>query len=233
MHPWGLLMSDTAVDPLAFLQSLERRVQIALTALLRAHSFALDVHADPWQHAIEVASLHSLGCENIELRWLIARGLVRHGYEVHEQSSAARVISPSTGLKITDSSCFTVEPTQLEHIHRLLGPCNDAVRLGVTLPGTRARPHWDSSLQQLWLGERLVKHFRRPAPSQVLILDVFEEEGWPPRIDDPLPPQAGQLGKRRLHDAITGLNRNHLDRAIRFSCDGKALGILWHAIAQK
>src|SRR5947207_475841 len=35
--------------------------------------------------------------------------------------------------------------------------------------------------------ELLVKHFRRPAPNQYLILDVFQEENWPERIDDPLP----------------------------------------------
>jgi len=31
-------------------------------------------------------------------------------------------------------------------------------------------------------------------------LGAFEDDGWPPRIDDPLPPQKDQDSKRRLAD---------------------------------
>jgi hypothetical protein len=34
----------------------------------------------------------------------------------------------------------------------------------------------------------VVKEFKLPAPNQETILTAFQEEGWPPRIDDPLPP---------------------------------------------
>jgi hypothetical protein len=39
------------------------------------------------------------------------------------------------------------------------------------------------------------------------VLRVLQEEGWPPRIDDPLPPEADQDPKRRLHSTISNLNR--------------------------
>ena len=38
------------------------------------------------------------------------------------------------------------------------------------------------------VGDRVVKQFRVPAGNQELILAAFEEMGWPPHIDDPLPP---------------------------------------------
>src|SRR5687767_8848755 len=47
---------------------------------------------------------------------------------------------------------------------------------------------WDAQRCELRVGEELVKKFRRPADIQQAILIAFAEQGWPPRIDDPLPP---------------------------------------------
>jgi len=77
------------------------------------------------------------------------------------------------------------------------------------------------------MGEMVVKQFKVPAPNQEVILASFEEEGWPPRIDDPLPPQADQDSKRRLHDTIITLNRHQKNRLIRFSGDGSGEGVRW------
>jgi hypothetical protein len=72
-----------------------------------------------------------------------------------------------------------------------------------------------------------VKRFRQPAPSQETILATFEEEGWPPHIDDPLPPQPGQLPKQRLHETITNLNRHQQNRLLHFLGDGTGRGVCW------
>jgi len=77
----------------------------------------------------------------------------------------------------------------------------------------------------------LVKHFRRPAPNQYLILDVFEEENWPERIDDPLPRAANISPSRRLHETIAGLNRYQSNPILRFSGDGHGKGIIWIALS--
>ncbi len=59
------------------------------------------------------------------------------------------------------------------------------------------------------------------------MLSAFEEEGWPPTIDDPLPPVAGMDAKRRLHDTINRLNRNQKHRLIRFGGNGRGRAVCW------
>jgi hypothetical protein len=58
-------------------------------------------------------------------------------------------------------------------------------------------------------------------------LSAFEEDRWPPVIDDPLPPKPEQDTKRRLHDTIKALNRNQHRDAIRFHGNGTGEGIRW------
>src|SRR5262249_44185846 len=72
----------------------------------------------------------------------------------------------------------------------------------------KLRPHWDSEWHRLYFGPTIVKEFRLPAANQETILMSFEEEGWPARIDDPLPPGPDTDSKHRLHDTIKSLNRN-------------------------
>jgi hypothetical protein len=68
---------------------------------------------------------------------------------------------------------------------------------------------------------------------QEAILMAFEEEQWPPRIDDPLPGHPDLLPKRRLHDTIKSLNRNQKNSLIRFMGDGTGEGIRWELIPSR
>ena len=52
-----------------------------------------------------------------------------------------------------------------------------------------------------------------------------QEEGWPQIIDDPPPPTPEIAPKRRLHDTIAGLNRNHVNRTLRFFGNGTSDGV--------
>jgi hypothetical protein len=65
-----------------------------------------------------------------------------------------------------------------------------------------------------------------------MILSVFDEENWPPRIDDPLPPSKRINTKQRLHDTIKSLNRNQKQRLVRFLGDGTGEGVRWELIEQ-
>ena len=56
---------------------------------------------------------------------------------------------------------------------------------------------------------------------------AFEEDGWPSRIDDALPPVVGLVTKRRLRDTIKSLNRRQKNRLIRFKGDGTGEGVCW------
>ena len=89
------------------------------------------------------------------------------------------------------------------------------------------RPCWDAERRELRVGDVVVKRFRQPAVNQILILTVFEEDGWPARIDDPLPPDLQLEAKDRLHDAIKRLNRGQLVPLIRFRGDGTGTGLQW------
>ena len=60
---------------------------------------------------------------------------------------------------------------------------------------------------------------------------AFEEEDWPVRIDDPLPPRSGLDPKRRLHDSIKSLNRHQKSRVLRFCGDGSGEGVRWELIS--
>jgi len=77
-------------------------------------------------------------------------------------------------------------------------------------------PKWDPQRQELRLAQYLIKRFKVPASTQRVILATFEEEKWPPRIDDPLPGHPEQDRKRRLHNTINALNRNQIHPLVSF-----------------
>lgn len=109
--------------------------------------------------------------------------------------------------------------------------CEDFVitskRIEPEPPPPRVKPRWDGDRRELWLGDKLIKEFRRKGDNQVLILAAFEEEDWPAKIDDPLPPKGNMDPKRRLGDAVRRLNRHHKSEGlIEFECDGTGSGIL-------
>jgi hypothetical protein len=66
-----------------------------------------------------------------------------------------------------------------------------------------------------------------PSPNQEVVLHAFQEEDWPRRIDDPIPPSPEQDRKRRLNETIKGLNRHQVAPLIRFHGDGTGEGLYW------
>jgi hypothetical protein len=92
---------------------------------------------------------------------------------------------------------------------------------------TEDRPHWDRRTRTLFFGDRVVKRLRRTAPIAELILQAFEDQGWPFRIDDPLPAWRGHNAKQRLHDSIQNLNRRLGSRLLIFRGDGFGKGVCW------
>jgi len=87
-------------------------------------------------------------------------------------------------------------------------------------------PVWDSARRELRLDGIVLKRFRQSAKNQETILAAFQEEGWPPRIDDPLPGGDNVDARDRLHNAVRKLNQQKI-HLIRFLCDGTGQGITW------
>lgn len=122
-------------------------------------------------------------------------------------------------------------------IHRLAGAYEEFKSAVASVPASSPivspkdlRPTWDTDRKELWFGPHLVKRFKFQSPNQETILIVFHEEGWPAKIDDPLPPVPNQTSRQRLHDAIKNLNRHQHHRVIRFAGDGTGEGVRWERV---
>ena len=89
---------------------------------------------------------------------------------------------------------------------------------------TQPKPSWKKDEATLFYKGVVIRSIRSIsiAANVVKVLDAFEEEGWPVRIDDPLDPSKNQ---QRLHECIKRLNDKLED--IRFSADGTGQGIRW------
>ncbi len=109
---------------------------------------------------------------------------------------------------------------------RLATACSDAPPLTRAPGGDPSRPHWDAARRRLTYEGLLVKQFRGRPGTQEIILAVFEEEGWPARIDDPLPPKDDMDPKTRVRNTLVRLNRAQRNALLRFEADGVG-GILW------
>jgi hypothetical protein len=92
------------------------------------------------------------------------------------------------------------------------------------------RPEWRNGARELWWRSRLVKRFWHDAASQCLILLAFEEQAWPPRIDDPLPRAAGLNPKARLRETVKSLHRGQRPLVLQFRTDGTGRGVRWEPV---
>ena len=90
-----------------------------------------------------------------------------------------------------------------------------------------AVPEWNSGIGVLSLGGLLVKKYRQPAKNQRMILDAFQEEGWPQRVNDPLHGVHAADPKQRLNETVRALNENRKSDALHFEADGTGEGVIW------
>ncbi len=242
--------SSDEPQPAGTARSIAPRVEQALAVLLDAYQYAQDLRLDPWDFAVELPTLRPLGLTNSDCRWLIGRGLVECGFELTLAGDERRSFRICRNLKLSKRSCFVLTEAgfALASGQVLDGLAEGAISSGsplfdpdgkhpVSFPAVIAatngdcRPTWDRDRQQLRVGKAIVKQFKVPAPNQEAVLAAFEEENWPPRIDDPLAPQPEQDPKRRLHDTINSLNRNQKRPLVRFLGDGSGQGVRWEFIA--
>lgn len=205
-----------------------------LQLLLRAATYAEDVKCSPWDMAVEMNDLTKHGLSRTDLRWLICRGYLEHQQEVPSPVPEQRKFRGASDKQLTRKSCFLLTATGRGFARRICtanGEEHHAVRDNGAPNGNGKSagpmPCWDGERRELRVGESLVKQFKLPSPNQEALLMAFEEDGWPPRIDDPLPPQPDQDPKRRLHDTIKSLNRHQKLRLLQFSGDGTGEGVLW------
>jgi hypothetical protein len=217
---------------------LAPRIKAALRALLEALDYVHDLDGDIWDFAIELSTMRQMKLTNSDLRWLIGRGLVEYAIEVTSAGDSHRSFRRPMRPLFIKKACFVLSLSGEAMSRGICGRGETGLRsngratveppwLASVVPLEPLLPKWDRDRQELKVGSIVVKRFKVPAANQEAILAVFEEESWPPRIDDPLPPHHEQPPKRRLQETIKSLNRNQKQSLIRFLGDGSGQGVRW------
>jgi hypothetical protein len=226
--------------------------RVALALLRQAYTYAQDAGADLWDFALEIEKLYLAGLTINDLRWLVAKGFVEHGQETSVYGEPHRSFYRSDGFFFKHRTCVVLTDNGTGFASQFLQeyvaappstqPFESACRSGDATERLRNqdaadepngatdayfKPRWNSTRRELTLNGTVVKRYRVPAQNQELILDAFEEEGWPQHIDDPLPPTGDTDPSTRLHDAINKLNGHHTNRLLHFRGNGMGTGIFW------
>lgn len=219
-----------------FDECVKKGMQLLLEARVCAH----DANADPWQFAVELALLRKAGMSKTHLRWLTSKGFAESAHEFTPAGEKTRffrhigqvtfgsstcVVLTAAGIHYAESICVEVKP---DRIAAEENGGNGAAMLPMV-------PHWIEGRRELWLGNVLLKKFKRLCPKLRLILNAFQEDGWQPRIDDPLPHSPDGKAKEHLRSAVRRLNRCQAQAAkkIEFSSDGTGEGICWEIVISR
>lgn len=207
-------------EPAALPCCFRDAVRGTFTVLLEAHDAAAELGWDRLRSSVSVRELWLHGATVNQLRWLLDGGHIQlvadHGGPVGPESVAAEghLLGPCRVI-------LTGQGAALARAH---------LRGASSIVGARPVPQWDAARRTLWLGASVVKQFRVPAVNQEIVLQVFEEEGWPHTIDDPIPVGRASEGKARLHDTIRRLNDRQRVRRLRFAGNGRGDGVSWEVI---
>src|SRR4051794_9177205 len=217
-------------------EQLAPSVRSGIAILSEALDCAQELQHNEWDFAVEVHYLRGAGLSDSGLRWLLCKGYAEHAVETTQPHAPHRTFRRSGGLVFSDRSCFVLTAAGAalagqRGVHsRALSRPSQSPLFSPRATLWSAIPHWDDQRHELRWGAKVVKRFRVPALNQELILAAFEEEGWPPHLDDPLPNHDNIDPKQRLHDTIKRLNRHQINRLLYFRGDGSGTGVLWEAV---
>jgi hypothetical protein len=231
---WGSAFVDTRSLHEGSVEQVPARIRPALAVLLEARMYAVQTGSNEWEFAVELEQLTDLGLTRNDFRWLVRKGFVEHQRDVTLDGDDGRAFRPNGDLSFPAGTCFilTRAGATIAANGHVPAPAAAAVKHpnnGSAVPALL--PDWDAEARVLRLGDKTVKRFKWQAVNQEIVLSSFQEEGWPTRIDDPLPPQPDQSSKRRLSDTIKCLNHKQSNRLIHFRGDGTGEGIIWELVA--
>ena len=194
--------------------TIPAHTHLALAGLLRVYQAALGGSGTEGARlptglrgAVEMKSLRQMDLGDEDVRALVKARVLHLVAEGPPESPQLSSV-PADPIRLAPSSCLALTAdgaTQVAKISgvRALGSLFDASGkwiIDFALLRT-ARPRWDEERRELSFGPLLVKRYRQPARDQELILTAFAEEGWPPRMDDPIAAPAsstrgGAISKR-------------------------------------
>jgi hypothetical protein len=211
----------------------EPSVRALLTLLRGAYSCALLLCRPPVEFSVDLATVLSTGVAESRLLVLIEAGVIgllrqnragpaRRG----SRRSARSVLGPRSAFVLTAAG-----ESLLEELQAASASAPDAPPRP---PARKTGPTWNPVRKELWFQGSLVKRFRRKdAANQFLILESFEELGWPEWIDDPLPHVPGIAAEQRLQETVKSLNRRQLHPALHFNVSSLRQGVRWTRIQSR
>lgn len=205
---------------------IDDELKATLQKLIRLNAYAKQNGMNIDHFAVPISDFQLWGHSEMQLRVLVMEGVLKHIKETTEKNSRSRQFEKGGLNSFAKSSCFLFSDDHDETIGGLL-TSNDRLPATPALDLASTLPIWNPHHRKLMFYGKLVKHFRCPAHNQETILSAFQEEEWPPRISDPLPPARSLDSKQRLHDTIRSLNRNQANPLIKFGGDGTGEGIVW------
>ncbi|GAA5508618.1 hypothetical protein [Novipirellula caenicola] len=247
--------NEFAMDVAVNLPRTDHAASTGYHLLLQAYRYALNVQDELWDFALEIDLICSSGLTINDLRWLVAKDFLAHGIETSVRGDPHRRFQLSEGYNFAPTTCVMLTERGAAFVERFLNECSSSTKADRDhwfaasfeeafavhenrsesgrdrLPSKsvlcNVKPCWDAAARELRLASTVVKRFRVPARNQETILCVFEEEGWPECIDDPLPIHRSIAPQTRLHDAINRLNRHQANPLLSFHGNGKGTGIAW------
>ena len=202
---------------------IDARSRSALGLLAQAFACAHDAGADLWDFAMEVDMLYQTGLSISDLRWLVAKKFAEHGQESSVYGSPHRSFRRGDGFFFDHTTCVVLTPSGAAFVDHVL---REPFVQNLSIDSIQ-RPCWNRARRELCVYGKLVKRYRVPARNQQAILGAFEEDGWPDRIDDPLPVNRDIDPRTRLHDAVNRLNSCQTNRLLRFRGNGAGTGVSW------
>ena len=208
--------TDSHVQTTDMLRS--ESISTAMSMLYRSYCYARQAKRDIWDFSIELADFRAANLFSFDLRWLIAQGFVAHAQDASRIGEPIRRFVPVKNLSIPERSCFVLTKKGIGLVSAIKSkqcstnasssanyqplPSAQAYNNGSECTTSSLAPIWDPVVRELRLNSLLVKSYRRPAPNQERILNAFQEDDWPARIDDPLPPASELDCQRRLSATI-------------------------------
>ncbi len=229
-------MSSTHLKRSDVRTPISKNVNATLEILLQATRYSVDTSQDAWQFAVELDCLRKAGITSSDMRWLMGKGWVNHAYEITVKGAKTREFRGEGSKAFSKRSCFILTSAGVktaEAVSRSETIRSEQKSAGEFEHSANAQiPHWDPDRRQLRLGEIAIKEFKTKSPNQEAVLAAFEEEGWPPCIDDPLTFDPKHDQRQRLRNTIKSLNRNQVNHLIQFMGDGTGEAIRWEWVRQ-
>ena len=203
---------------------LKEMLKGGLLILWRGCEYARNLGLESWEFAVEQESLARAGLLPIDLHWLMSRGYVEVAPRVTSPLGRHGLGQHGNGSCEEQDACYFLTKAGVAYVSPILADGSPPSRRlplekGYVRDGEEVHdlahctnsPKWDRARKELRLGDLVIKQFRWSAVNQEAILMAFEEEGWPPRIVDPLPGKQDQDPKQRLHDTVKGLSHAAVD----------------------